>query len=453
VSVGRAAEPIPVQTLTISPQPVPDRALRYPLLPPVIEETPGDALNFYNIAIMLLARGGSDEQDDSDRVSAWLDAPLDDLPRAEVKAVLDRHRAALEYTARGARRESCRWDYPIHEGKIMNVLLPSLAEYRRLAKLVALDARLAIAEGDYDRAIERVQTCLGFARHLANAPLLIQDLVALAVAQLGVEQLELLLTQPDAPNLYWSYAFLPPRLIDLYDSLRVERNLVLLHWPELQDYLLDRTPKSDFARITPSVSWYEVLQPFADEADPREQVGNIALTALYYPRAYAFLREQGWSDDEIERTPTRTIVMIYMVNDFVAEADRYFRGLSLDYWQAVAAAPAEREQPRSAVGLAENLFAPLRSSLLNAARVRDRLTRQLRLQQIIEALRLHAYEHGTLPASLDDLAVPIQRDPLTGRAFEYASDGTGAVLTAPFPPGSTRPGDAIRYRIELRPTD
>lgn len=79
------------------------------------------------------------------------------------------------------------------------ILLPHLAEMRRLARLLALDAHRAAAEGDIDTALADVKAMLGIAGHAREAPILINDLVGSAVASLAIDTSgELLATNPES---------------------------------------------------------------------------------------------------------------------------------------------------------------------------------------------------------------------------------------------------------------
>ena len=60
-----------------------------------------------------------------------------------------------------------------------------------------------MAQGHYDKAAYSMQTALGLARNLVEGPTLISDLVGIAIAGVVLEQVQTMIQQPDAPNLYW----------------------------------------------------------------------------------------------------------------------------------------------------------------------------------------------------------------------------------------------------------
>ena len=69
--------------------------------------------------------------------------------------------------------------------------------------------------------------------------------------------------------------------------------------------------------------------------------------------------------------------------------------------------------------------------------------------RVIEGLRLHAAEHGALPASLDAVKLPLPPDPVSGKPFTYAvKDGAATVGGANANPGEPRSNR--EYTLVLR---
>src|SRR5262245_30750307 len=71
----------------------PDRALKYTLLPEAEELTPGNAASRWRQAVQALKDSGVKF---TEKEEAWLtrtETPLQDLPRKEVRAVLDKAKA------------------------------------------------------------------------------------------------------------------------------------------------------------------------------------------------------------------------------------------------------------------------------------------------------------------------------------------------------------------------
>ena len=80
------------------------------------------------------------------------------------------------------RRKHCNWDMPLREGHVFEILLPEVQEFRNLARIVALRARLQMAEGKYADAIASLQTGYGMARQVAEQPFLVSSLIGTTIA-------------------------------------------------------------------------------------------------------------------------------------------------------------------------------------------------------------------------------------------------------------------------------
>ncbi len=70
------------------------------------------------------------------------------------------------------------------DGFVVSVLLPQLGPMRQMAKLLALDAKDAAYAGDSQRTLEDIQSMLRIGTHVREHPLLINDLVSLAIYNL-----------------------------------------------------------------------------------------------------------------------------------------------------------------------------------------------------------------------------------------------------------------------------
>ena len=79
-------------------------------------------------------------------------------------------------------------------------------------------------------------------------------------------------------------------------------------------------------------------------------------------------------------------------------------------------------------GLLADILLPAMTKALAAP---YRLERQIGALRIVEAVRDHAAHHdGALPASLDEMRLPIPEDPMTGEAFGYEVSGNTFTITA-----------------------
>ena len=175
------------------------------LLPKADPLTDDDAAPLYAEAAQALPQEINDAQ-----VRQWLDAPLNKLPQAEVQAVLQQARTSLKLAGRAARCSKSIWP-PFQPG----TLPANLTEYRNLARLLCLRARLEVAQKRYDDAVGTIQTGLAMARHVGEGPTVVQGMVGVAIATMVLRGVEDLAQAPGSPNLHGALEGLPRPLVDL----------------------------------------------------------------------------------------------------------------------------------------------------------------------------------------------------------------------------------------------
>jgi hypothetical protein len=145
---------------------------------------------------------------EADKAVTAADSPLSkpavaDAPGADVTAILARHAAPLELLRRAADKPGCRfardWTRPS-----IDMLLPEMSAIRRAARLLAVAARRAAADGDARTALRDVVRLHRMAAHAASEPVLICGLVGQAIDTMALETLVAVLpsmTPQDLPLL------------------------------------------------------------------------------------------------------------------------------------------------------------------------------------------------------------------------------------------------------------
>src|SRR5262245_57811411 len=127
----------------------------------------------------------------------------------------------------------------------------SRASMRVWGRLLAVKARVEIAERKYYEAIRTIETGLAFARHVGGGLWLINGLVGIAIATPMLDRCEELIAQPGAPNRYWALTALPRPLVGLRDQMELERKLFENLIPELRE--------SELARPRSPAEWASLL--------------------------------------------------------------------------------------------------------------------------------------------------------------------------------------------------
>jgi len=204
-------------TLHLPPSAAPAKDCR---LLPKPKNAKGNAADLYRKAVESFqsVRENSPEEFPWERLQKWLKTPPNKLPRKKVRSALRRFRPALDLLKQAAQCKRCEWPaYPATQESIR-----SLSDYRNLAKLLAVQARLQVARGRQDQAVRTIQTGLAMARRLGEAPALIQGLVGVAIGAVTLNQVEALVQAPDAPSLRRSLQELPRPLVDLTKAIEAE---------------------------------------------------------------------------------------------------------------------------------------------------------------------------------------------------------------------------------------
>ena len=214
-SIGASRTKGNLTELTLYPSKAPEAGQRYRLLPSAEEQSDADALELYKKAIQFLPEDSQMEQ-----IARWARTPLDELPRKEVESTIEQLKPILQFLEQAGRCKHCEWPFEVEiEHEI-------LSEYRKLAYVLALQARFKIAEGQYDDAIGSIRAGLSMGRHLSKSSALQHGLVGIAISAFMCRQLEQFVQAPDAPNIYWSFQSLPRPLIDLTKRMEFEEHSV-----------------------------------------------------------------------------------------------------------------------------------------------------------------------------------------------------------------------------------
>jgi hypothetical protein len=458
-AAARSAEPAGPKVLILSPAGEPIPALKYRLLPSSADLNPGDAAPIY----LRIRHEMSDEgwKQLNEKPYKWLALPLKDFPTAEARQFVDQWSGRLKQIEFGARRKTCEWNYTVPEQRrdVIGILLPDAQSMRVWGRLLALKARVEIAEKRFDDAIETIETSLAFARHTSQGPFAINGLVGIAIAFIMLDRCEELIDQPGAPNLYWALTALPRPLIGMRDQLEVERTHFNNLIPELTEAELakPRTAaewSSLLARIHEGlVRWSRFDAPKADPAHAFEDQSKNELSgfkAAVLPKARESLRKsRRMTDDQLGAKTDDQLVALTVADRYREIWDDWFK---LTYLPVRDFLPRFTEADRLADAVKGSPFMPfvqLLPSVNSVMMAELRLDRRVAALRVLEAIRINAAEHnGALPESLSQIkAVSVPDDPATGQPFEYHRDGNSATLAGP-KAGLTPPWPS--YRITIR---
>ncbi|MCI0377516.1 MAG: hypothetical protein L0215_07915 [Gemmataceae bacterium] len=451
---GDSSEPekVPVVKLSLQPAKAPVPALKYALLPEVRDLRPGNAALLYQRAHAQEWWGFFYRMPEAQKIHEWREMPLRKMPAESVKKVLPT--GALREIDLAARREFCDWELTERarlEGPGLH--LPDVQGFRTYAELLALRARLDMLEGRLDKALNGLQTGLAMSQHIAQAPIIVNNLVALATSQVMVNQVEDFIQLPGAPNLYWSLVDLPRPFIDLRRALQGEKVMVESMFPAIRDALRDPEHPPLPAEII--TKQFKSLAHFADGQAP-SPLSLAVSAARIEPQARKHFLAKGWAAERLDKLPVNQVALMYSVALYDRYYDDMYKWHSLPYWEARAGLRKATEDfaaKKQSDADSAALTAQLLPAVNNILFARARLDRRVALLTVVEALRLHGAAHdGKLPDRLEDIRqVPVPSDPVTGKAFEYGVTNGVATLYAPPPAGEiASERSAVRYEITLR---
>lgn len=469
-TAGQAADEIAPETLqlTVAPAAEPVPALKYTLTPRNRELQPGDATPFFYRALLMQAEiPAATRQKFSDRSESWFGQQVDQTVRDEMRQWLVAHESSLAELRKATYCERAEVDLRLRDLRgiaAVSFLLPDAQNSRNLARVLKVQARLAIREGRYDDALESIRMGIRLAGLVAVPPTLINDLVGISIVSLMSDELLQLSAAPNSPNLYWAIASLPQPVIDMRAAFEQEGSFPEQVFPFLRDAeTADRTP-DQWRQLM--LMTFEQIHQLSTEWPGKPAPFNELTTSWHmlraYPSAKQTLLELGFDSNRIEAMPVGQALAVATARTHRRTYEDLFKWTSLPYsagasrlrqaeQKAFGNTPNESELRIEAIPISR-LLLPAISQAWHAS-IRE--SRKLGSLQVIEAIRMHAASGGDkLPASLSDIRiVPVPLDPLLNQPFKYRVDGANATLEYEAP--DYRPGryEGRRYVIGLRSSE
>jgi len=202
--------------LTLYPAKATEPAQKYQLLPKAEELTDADAVPLYQKAIQSLPQDFQPKQ-----FSDWRSLPPDQLPVKEVESALKKLEPLLGLLTQATRSKQCNWPF-VKPGQVSQQFMDGLSKYRQFAFILDVQGKLQIEQGQYHQSRETLKASLSMAKHLGDAPTLVQGLVGIAIAALNLSRTEQWIQSDNAPNLYWALEDLPQPLVDMTKAIKIE---------------------------------------------------------------------------------------------------------------------------------------------------------------------------------------------------------------------------------------
>ncbi len=441
-----AQDQVKIVQLDLYPAAPPRLAFQYQLFPGItglLPEPRGNAAVYYYAAV---ERTPSAEE--SKKISEWLKMPLDELPLKDIQALLTKYKLSMRQLEYAARCGMCDWQLPV-ERFGYGTLLPGLSGFQSLSRLLALQVRVCLAQHDYNKAIDTLRTGLAFGRNVAQAPVLINGLVGVAIESMMLKRVEEMISLPDAPNLYWALTALPTPFIDIRWSVPGEMDSVYADMPAIRDIKTRKHSREEWIRMMQQGGVILRMSGMEPNAAAENKSRTLTMALIYYSRAKNNLLAIGYTQEQVDAMCVPQVLVTAAVDEFEYWRQSASKWFAVPYWQAhegLKQTEAAFEDLKSYNPLAFLLPAWDKAYLSMA-----KAERQVAALRCIEALRLYAAAHdGALPVSLDEIReVPIPTDPVTGKPFTYTREGNHVVLESS-PPTGEDPSQGMRYELTLK---
>lgn len=415
--------------ITISPASIPKPASRYLLQPQYTEIQPGEKLAGFLKCFM--EQNVFFNTENSMKREAWNQLPLDELPLDEIKehgvfngiAYNPPYAGMMVFMDQAARYDRVEWNIRYNLRKDgWGALLPDVQKLRELASVLKLRMRAEIKAGEFAKAAETSKTLFGLARMLEQHPTLIGYLVGVAIATIAVEALEEMVQQPGCPNWYWGLTELGSPVLDLRLAVQGERTLL----SEQYRPLLDATgpiSQSELAKYLKQLDT-DLAVEFGGKNDTfpaTTHYTKLAENAKQVEAARAFLIDWGMKPEHVKTFTPLQVIATYDLRQYEVHRDEYIKLIPLPLWQFRPLAASLEDNLKQLKDDGKLLLAPrMVSSFGKVRQIQARLDQRVAFLRVIEGIRLYAHENGgTLPASLDDIPLPLPLDPVNGLPFVY----------------------------------
>jgi hypothetical protein len=403
--------------LLLHPAKVQQPVSRNYLLPEYKDSIPGNSVQMFLRCILHQVQYIGPEE--SAKREKWNALPTADLPVEEVKdyggQVLGRE--AVD-AARMLSVDWQLWSFIQRDG--VNTLLPDVQKIRELASMLKTRARGQIRAGNPAGAIQTLRTLFALARTLESHPTLIGQLVGVAIAMMGAEVAEELVQMPRCPNLYWSFTDLPSPFLDLRMALQGER---LILAGALRSVLETPVTQAELDRVIKIIG--DIVLPLEyrlnkelDQAIIEKRFLAWAAEPERVKTCRTWLEETGIAPDVVKAMSPLQVVVANDVQKQAVYQDEMFKWMKLPFWET-----GPIQEVDEAIRKEQANLVLARVTFLMTLKVKQaqaRLDQRFAYLRVIEAIRLHAHQNnGKLPASLEEIKLPLPLDPVTGKAFGY----------------------------------
>ncbi len=379
--------------------------------------------------------------------------PVDKLK--EASQLFDEY--VQQHIARATKRRECDWGFGMEdlEGKLVYGLhLNGLQETRSISRALALQTKHAILESRLEDAIDLMRMNYRLAYNVGRVKVLVGSLISFAETGITNGNMVEFIATPDSPNMFWALSELPRPVADLRGAFRLECRSVMRMFPVLEDVeSATHSPEEWALKVDELLNSMLSLQLQGYTPPNAVKFLPSAIGILAYGPAKKRLIALGMDAAKVEAMPVGKVMLLDANREYRRIADLLEKEVYLPFPVTASRSAVidnlmrenEKEAFTSFGRIMAGMMLPAIQQVLNAG---ARIQRDVDALRVIEALRMHAAEHGSFPKSLDEIkVVPVPDNPATRKPFEYRLDGATAILGLPSSDGIVF---SKRYKITLR---
>src|SRR5262249_51959835 len=156
-----------------------------------------------------------------------------------------------------------------------------------------------------------------------------------ATASILLEQLDVVLTHPKCPNLYWALTALPQPFMGLRRGMDGERAMVIGSFAGLNRFVFEPTgPLPTESAITTFVASSDQL--FSELGSSLKEVGRLGLGALIQLKHETAIKELtagGFPAEKMRQWPPLLVAVVHGLVDCEENLGRLQQAIDLPYWQ------------------------------------------------------------------------------------------------------------------------
>lgn len=352
----------------------------------------------------------------------------------------------------GSRCKNCEFGFVLLESEdieeIWSTAFSEVQHARELARILRVKTRLEIHEKQYAEAVKSMRLGLQLARHYGEQPLLYCTLVGISIQGIVYSDLQLMMQDPQSPNLYWAVSHKPNPYFTNWVGYFEEMNYLYRVLPVLKKamehpeacsdqqwtILLDRM---ELVFRKQMEEWDESAS--SDDPDTKPEIPKWPDKETAWNLARIHLQKKGKNPEEIETMSREKAIGLHLVHDVSILRDEMFKSVYLPLGEEVE----EDESLEKKVFNGENSittpyalwfadwFFP---SIYAGRRAYARAQLNTDVFRIAEAISLFMEENGgKIPENLDQItSVSIPRiDPFTGKAYEYRVEEGRGIIEVP----------------------